>query len=127
MTRASRSSRYGALAEEKARARYGLEADRSSWHDARADDGTPIEVKAAMLNRSSGKEGRFRLFEDYHKRLEQADGAYVFVAYRAVGRGISVEAMRSIAASSIRVEWYGAGGHRESRQAKVPPREIFTS
>lgn len=121
----SNAARYGALAERKARERYGLEADHSSWHDARTPDGTPVETKACMLNRRDGSEGRFRIFEEYHKRLEEADGLYAFVAYRATGRGIQVRAMRTIAASDLRLTFYGAGGHRSSRQVKIPPGRVF--
>lgn len=123
--RSSNAARYGSLAEKRARERYGLEADRSSWHDARTSDGRPVETKAAMLERGSGREGRFRIFEEYHKKLEQADGLYVFVAYVARGRGIQVQAMRSLASSDLNLTFYGAGGHRESRQVKIPPGRIF--
>jgi hypothetical protein len=78
-----------------------------------------------MLNRSSGQTGRFRIFERYHEQLVKQNGLYVFVAYRASGRGISVEATRSVEASAIKMDFYGAGGHRGSRQVKVPPSEIF--
>jgi hypothetical protein len=126
MVRESKSAaRFGALAERKARERYDLEDDHSPWHDARAADGRPVEIKAAMLNRSSGKRGRFRIFEKYHSRLVEEGGIYVFVAYRAVGRGIRIERMKSVEADSVRASFYGAGGHRGSRQVKVPPAEIF--
>lgn len=124
-SKSSNAAKYGALAERKARERYGLEADHTSWTDARTPDGRAVEIKAAMLNRASGLEGRFRVFEEYHRRLEQADGLYIFVAYRALGRGIQVRRMRSIEATSLRLEFYGAGGHRDSRQVKIPPSKIF--
>jgi len=123
--KSSNAARFGALAERKARERYGLEGTHTSWHDARRDDGTPVEIKAAMLNRSSGKGGRFRVFEEYHSRLEKADGIYVFVAYRARGRGITVCRMRSLRAEALELSFYGAGGHRDSRQIKIAPSQIF--
>lgn len=126
MPRESKSAaRFGALAERKARERYDLEPDHSPWNDARTEDGEPVEIKATMLNRSSGQRGRFRIFEDYHRRLESADGIYIFVAYRAAGRGIQIARMKSVRAENIKVDWYGAGGHRQSRQCKIPPSEIF--
>lgn len=79
-----------------------------------------------MLNRRDGSEGRFRVFEEYHKKLEANDGLYVFVAYRAVGQGIQVRAMRSLEASELRLSFYGAGGHRDSRQVKIPPEKVFS-
>lgn len=125
MNRSKKAARYGSLAERAARQRYDLDAEHDSWHDAKTDDGRPVEIKAAMLNRASGQTGRFRVFEEYHRRLEQNDGIYVFVAYRAAGRGIRVEEMRTLEAESLSVDWYGAGGHRNSNQAKIPPAAIF--
>jgi len=125
MNRSSNAARYGALAERAARERYGLDADHTEWNDARTDNGRPVEVKSAMLNRASGHAGRFRIFERVHRRLASEDGVYVFVAYRASGRGISVEKMRSVDADAVRLEFYGAGGHRDTKQAKVPVSEVF--
>ena len=87
-------------------------------------DGRPCETKAAMLNRARGK-GRFRVFEEYHRKLEAEGGLYVFVAYEAAGRGIRVQKMRAVDASDLNLEFYGAGGHRSSRQCKIPVRAVF--
>jgi hypothetical protein len=122
--RSKKAARYGRLAEEAARSRYGLESEHTSWYDATTSDGRPVETKAAMLNRARGK-GRFRVFEAYHRKLESAGGLYVFVAYEAAGRGIRVWKMRSVEASSMNLEFYGAGGHRDSRQCKIPVRAVF--
>ena len=125
MSRSSKAAHYGALAEKVARERYDLEAAHDSWHDAVTDDGRPVEVKAAMLNRARGVP-RFRIFERYHRRLVRESGLYVFVAYRAAGRGIQPRAVRSLEASSLNVSsWYGAGGHRESQQVKLPVSSVF--
>jgi len=126
MNRSKKAARYGALAEQYARERYGLDADHDYSHDARTDDGRPVEVKAAMLNRASGQTGRFRLFEEAHRELAADDGIYVFVAYEASGRGIRVRRCRAVAADEIEVDWYGAGGHRDSQQVKIPPKAVFS-
>lgn len=125
MSRSSNANRYGTLAEYRAAERYGLALERDAWHDARTDDGRPVEIKAAMLNRASGQSGRFRLFEEYHRNLRRDGGIYVFVKYRAAGAGIAVENMRSVEAADVRVRWYGAGGHRDSRQTKIAVSDIF--
>lgn len=125
MSRSSNANRYGTLAEYRAAERYGLALDRDAWHDARTEDGTPVEIKAAMLNRASGQIGRFRLFEDYHRKLRRNGGIYVFVCYRAAGAGIAVEDTRSVEAKDVQVRWYGAGGHRDSRQVKIPVSKLF--
>lgn len=123
--RSKKAARYGALAEKAARERYGLDAEHDGWHDARAPDGRPVETKAAMLNRRSGT-SRFRIFEDYHERLLAEGGYYIFVAYAARGRGISVEGIRSVDADALGItEWASTGGHRDSRQRRIPVRAIF--
>ena len=129
MNRSKKAARYGRLAEEAAADRYGLElaGQHSSWQDAATSDGRPIEIKAAMLNRSDGKQGRFRIFESSHRRLASESGAYVFVAYYARGRGIRVQSMRSVDASRLSLDFYGAGGHRDTRQVKIPVSQVFTS
>ena len=128
--RSKKAAHYGALAERAARQRYSLEPSHSSWQDAETNDGRPVEVKSAMMNRRSGKIGRFRVFEDYHARLCREDGLYVFVLYSATGGagggGIRVRNMRSVEASSLRLQFYGAGGHRDSEQVKIHPRRIFS-
>jgi hypothetical protein len=127
VNRSRKAAHYGRLAEERAADRYGLRLDgvHASWKDAETDDGRPVEVKAAMLNRSDGSEGRFRVFEQYHERLADRSGLYVFVAYYARGRGIRVKAMRSVDASRLALDFYGAGGHRDSRQVKIPVNAVF--
>ncbi|RDZ36835.1 MULTISPECIES: hypothetical protein [unclassified Haloferax] len=126
MNRSRKAARYGRLAEEAARRIYDLDADHASWHDARTSDGRPVETKAAMLNRADGTEGRFRIFEDYHAKLVQHDGLYVFIPYLARGRGIQVVDARSVEASKLRLNFYGAGGHRESQQVKIHPHRVFS-
>lgn len=116
MTRASRSkraNRYGTLAEMRAADRYNLKRDgeHTSWCDARGQDGKPHEIKAAMVTREYP---RFRIFENYHERLQSAGGMYVFVAYRPNGRGIIAFCMKRLHASKLPVGiWYGAGGGTE--------------
>jgi crotonobetainyl-CoA:carnitine CoA-transferase CaiB-like acyl-CoA transferase len=125
--RSKRANHYGTLAEQKAAERYGLtyEGVHGCMHDAETDDGTPVEVKAAMLNRASGREGRFRIFKAPHRRLVEESGLYVFVSYRAMGRGISVKKMRSVRASDLDVDFYGAGGHRGTKQVKILPKDVL--
>lgn len=128
MARESRSSSaagLGAKAERVARQRYGLEADHSSWHDARTSDGRPVETKATMQQQRDGTVGRFRIFQDPHRRLERNSGLYVFVLYRIRGQGIEVVRTRSLEASDLSLSWGSSGGHRGSREAKVPHTRLF--
>lgn len=127
--RSAKAARYGRLAERVAADRYGLDLDHSEFRgvrvDARSSDGRPGDVKAAMSNRTSSKP-RFRLWKDQHDVLTAADGFYVFVLYRAIGRGIRVEKIRSVAARSLPSITWGVGGHRgDGSQVKIPPTAIF--
>lgn len=120
-----KAARVGARAEQAAAERYDLETRgvHTSWCDARMRDGTPVEVKAADLAREYP---RFRIFEEYHRMLQQQDGRYVFVAYRRRGTGIEAVTMTRMHASRLPAStWYGTGGHRDSKQAKIPVSNIF--
>ena len=122
MSRSSNTSRYGSLAERKAAEKWGLRLDgaHTAWCDAVDRDGTPWEIKAAMIERADGSEGRFRVFEEYHDKLVREGGRYGFLAYKPRGRGITVVKSRAIPAEQLPVaRWYGTGGHRDSRQVKL--------
>jgi hypothetical protein len=89
-------------------------------------DGTPWEIKAAMLERADGSPGRFRVFEAYHSKLANEGGRYGFLAYKPRGRGITVVRSRAIPAEQLPVaRWYGASGHRDSRQMKLAVADVF--
>jgi hypothetical protein len=128
MTRGNRSKRanqYGTLTEMHAADRYNLKQDGeyTSWCDARGPDGTPHEIKATMVTRGYL---RFRIFEKYHRRLQFAGRRYVLVAYRPHSRGIVLLKSRRIHASKLPLStWYGAWGHRDSRQVKLSLEAIF--
>jgi len=122
MTSSKKANAYGTAAERKAAAEYRLtiEGVHNYWRDAVMQDGTPVEIKAAMVQRADGTPGRFRIFENAHDQLAARDGRYVFVAYRVRGRGIQVLRSKMIHASRLPGStWYGAGGHRDSRQRKL--------
>lgn len=126
MTRSSNANRYGSLAERRLADRYGVERVDEYWRDGVDEDGTPWEFKAAMAERADGSEGRFRVFEDAHDKLAANGGRYGIVAYRPHGRGIVVLNMTSFPASRLPLsKWYGAGGHRDSRQTKIAVSEVF--
>lgn len=128
MSRSSRAARYGALVERAAADRYGLDLDHRAVDgvrvDARDDSGRPWDVKGAMMARS---QPRFRLWRDQHEYLEENNGGYVFASYQPRGQGVRVLAMRSVKASDVRVDWYGAGGHRHGQQqAKIPAADVLS-
>lgn len=129
MSRANRSSRaprFGSLAEEKAREIYDLRVPvdgRRPWYDARDRRGRPVEIKAAMQQRSNGGPGKFRVFAEPHDQLRARDGRYVFIVYQPVGRGIRVVDSSTTAARDLRIEFTTTSDHaspNRDRQAKVP-------
>lgn len=122
MNRSQKAARYGALAEKVARERYGLVADRDSWHDALDGDGLPWDCKACMLSRPSP---RFRLWREQHERLEREGGGYVFIAYVPRGAGIQVRNARTVRAADLTLNWYGSGEHPKGDQKKVRPSRVF--
>lgn len=130
MSRSSNSAHYGRLVEEAAADRYGIEIEgqHKSWCDGIRSNGDPVEIKGAIRRRSNGSEGRFRIFEEPHKQLARADGWYVFAAYTPRGSGIEVDSMRATRARTLRLgseDFVGAGGHRDSRQIRIPISRLF--
>jgi len=124
--RSHRANHYGTLCERKAADRYGLELDRASWRDARRPGGDPVEIKSTMANHADGQPGNFKLYEDYHEQLREANGWYVFVVYRPRGRGVTVLKMEMRHSSRLPLLiWHGGGAHRNSRQAKLDIDLIF--
>jgi hypothetical protein len=124
----SSANRYGHRAELKAADRYRLDLDgtHTSWCDGRDRDGRPVEIKAARPRYSDGREGKFRVFEEYHDQLAARDGWYVFVLYLPRGTGVQVLDMDRRHSSRLPGStWYGAGGHRDSRQREIQVSEVF--
>ena len=126
MNRSHKANHYGTLIERKAAERYGIELDRASWHDARRDDRAPVEIKSAMHRHSDGQPGTFKLYEQYHNKLQEANGWYVFAVYRISGRGLEVLDWDLRHSSRLpKLNWHGGGKHRDSRQAKLAINMIY--
>jgi hypothetical protein len=56
-------------AEEFVIEEYGLVEDHGSWHDARAEDDEPIEIKSCAYEYADGSVGQFAIWEYQWKRL----------------------------------------------------------
>jgi len=120
-----KANRTGTLAERAAAEEYRLrrEGEHTSWCDAVDRQGRPVEIKSTDLSRDYP---RFRVFEEYHDKLAAASGSYVFVAFRRRGEGIQVVNSKRVPASRLPGStWYGAGGHRDSRQRKIAVSAVF--
>lgn len=126
MSRSHKANHYGTLCERKAAERYGLELDRSSWHDARRGDRTPVEIKSAMYRHADGQPGNFKLYSTYHRRLRRANGWYIFVVYRVCGPGVQVLKMEMRHSSRLpSLSWHGGGDHRDAKQSKLDIKAVF--
>ncbi|WP_247003677.1 hypothetical protein [Halosolutus gelatinilyticus] len=127
MNRSKKANKYGTAVEKKVFSKYGIVPARSSWCDAEfRTTGTPIEIKSAMLRRSNGQPGNFKLYEQYHRRLRRNDGYYIFAVYRPYGRGTRVLKTKLVHSSRVpRLSWHGGGEHRDTRQAKLAIADIF--
>lgn len=121
-----RANHYGTLVERQAAKRYRLDLERCSWHDAVRSDGTPVEIKSAMHRHADGQPGNFKIYEEYHEQLREANGWYVLGTYRVRGTGVEVLKWEMRHSSRLPLfSWHGGGDHRNSRQAKLDINEIF--
>ena len=97
----------------------------TSWYDG-LKDGTPWEFKATAHRHADGQPGNFKVYEQYHEKLQQQGGWYGFAVYRRRGTGTQILKTTAIAASQLpTVRWHGGGAHRDSRQAKIAILDIF--
>jgi hypothetical protein len=124
--RSKKSNSYGTAAEYKMADEYNLELARASWKDADAPGGTPVEIKAAMHEHADGQPGTFKIYRQYHEKLQSEGGVYIFAAYRIRGRGIEILAHDRRRASRLpTLRWHGGGEHRGTEQAKVAISDVL--
>jgi len=119
-------------AENFAAAQYDLTlTPEADWHDAIADNGTKYEVKGAEKEKRSGRQGRFRIWEDNHHSLSvsngQANAWYVFVV---IENGTVLDHRRTQPQTITRIindrgGWNRSGHSRGGRQHKLPISELF--
>lgn len=124
-----RANRYGTLAEKQMAEKWHLQRDgvHTYWRDAVDSDGTPWELKAAVVETASGRPGRFRVREHAHDQLLDAGGWYGFAVYRRVGRGIRVLRYKAMPAARLPVSaWYGSGGESDEHDhTKIAIADVF--
>ncbi|GGM69354.1 hypothetical protein J2752_001963 [Halarchaeum rubridurum] len=128
--KSKRANRYGTLAEKRMAEKWRLQRDgvHTFWRDAvDPRDGTPWELKAAVVETASGRPGRFRVREHAHAQLVEHDGRYGFAVYRRVGRGIKVLRYRALPADQLPVSaWYGSGGESDEHDhTKIALTDVF--
>lgn len=121
-----KANSYGTAVEYKMAEHYDVDLARASWKDADAPDGTPVEIKAAMHEHADGQPGNFKIYREYHEKLQENGGVYLFAAYRVRGRGVQVLAHgRRRAADLPTVRWHGGGDHRGTQQAKISIQDVL--
>lgn len=119
----SESDYWGMLAEAATRERFGLERERSSWHDARTPDGTPVESKACRVRYVNGRRGRWWIEYDAHETLIESDGLYALSVYDPQ----AVEDGPILATALVPARWIHGllnfsptgGHHKGAEQAKL--------
>ena len=120
----------GEAAESLVKRKYDLEEADVEWCDlTNPRTGARYEVKSAERDRDSGREGRFRLWEDQHRSLRAADAAgsaawYVFVT----DDGATYTRRRVSHVSEVIADhggWNESGHRRGSRQLKIPVSELI--
>ncbi|RQG91858.1 hypothetical protein [Natrarchaeobius chitinivorans] len=127
MNRSKRANHFGTICEKRMSKKRRFTLERSSGHDARFQNGTPVEIKSTMLEHSDGQPGNFKIYRAYHDRLRQADGWYCFVVYRPHGRsGCTIVKDKMVKASNLPLlQWHGGGDHRGTEQAKISISGVF--
>lgn len=126
-----KAPRMGSRVEKQIRDRRGYRVPDSGrpWRDAiDPRDGTPVEIKAAVRERESGRPGRFRVFRQPHEQLQQADGRYEFVVYRVRGSGAEILGIERKAARAVRISNWNRSGHStdgRELQKRIPIKEVF--
>lgn len=119
--------RLGARVEEQIAEQRGYILDRNSWRDATVD-GTPVEIKAAIRERESGEQGRFRIFKQPHTKLASQRGVYHFAVYRGRGTGVEILQDKTMKARTLRnIDWVEAnhGTDGRDKQRRIPISEVF--
>ncbi|MCL9812589.1 hypothetical protein [Natranaeroarchaeum aerophilus] len=127
MNRSKRANHFGTICEKRMARKRRFSLERASWHDARFQNGTPVEIKSTMREHSDGQPGNFKVYRKYHEKLRRHDGWYCFVVYRPHGRsGLTVLDDRMVRAGDLPLlRWHGGGDHRGTKQAKLQIRSVF--
>ena len=95
------------LAEE-----YHLELARASLKDVEDANGRSWELKATKRTHADGQPGNFKIYRQYHKKLQAEGGRYGFAVYRIRGRGCQILKTAWVAASKLpTIVWHGGGDH----------------
>jgi hypothetical protein len=124
--RSQKANKYGTAVEYQMAETYNLDLARASWKDADGPRGEPHEIKAAMHEHADGQPGTFKLYREFHEKLQREGGYYVFAAYRIRGRGVEVLRHDRRNASRLpTLRWHGGGEHRDTQQAKVAISDVL--
>lgn len=121
-----KANKWGTACEYHLAETYRLDLARSSWKDAEGPDGRPWELKATKRTHADGQPGNFKIYREYHRKLQSQNGRYGFAVYRIRGKGAQVLDTATLPASRLpTVRWHGGGDHRGTEQAKVAISDVF--
>lgn len=116
---------WGHFTEWAARLSFSLEKDQSLFHDARTEDGDPVEVKSCRRRTGRRRDhGKFFIRKENHVELRDAGGFYVFVVYDPElwkhGPILEMEMKPAAWLDDVEYGWTG-NGSRRNEQVKRPP------
>lgn len=121
-----KANKWGTACEYHMADEYRLELSRESWKDADGPNGRPWELKATKRTHSDGQPGNFKIYREYHEKLQSEGGRYGFAVYRIRGKGAQVLKTTTVLASRLpTVRWHGGGEHRGTEQAKISIGDVF--
>lgn len=115
---------WGQLAEAAARACFDLEPDHSRYHDARTEDGQPVESKTCRRRLANGRSGRWWIERKAHEKLLDNEGLYALSVYdpQALEQGpiLDVTLVPAFAVDAM-VSWTSNGRdhHKGEEHAKL--------
>lgn len=126
------NERWGDFTEWVARIVFGLTKDRGLFHDARDENGIPVEVKSCK--RRTGRRddhGKYFIRKENHEKLRDEGGYYIFVLYDPCiwKQGPVLEIEKKPAEWLDSVEGYGwtENGTRRGERVKRPPWPVVFS
>jgi len=108
----------GTQAENYVARQTGGERTPNAWFDVDAPDGI-IEVKSTQERLSSGRRGRFRLWQDQHQNVKDHGGTYWFLVEGYDPVELPPERIDEIM-DREGLKWAGSGNHpQDTNQLKL--------
>lgn len=115
-SRSKRANHFGTICEKWMAKKRRLKLERTSWHDATFQNGTPVEIKSTMHEHADGQPGNWKVYRKYHEKLRRHNGWYCFVIYKPHDRSeLTILQDKMVRSANLPLlRWHGGGDHRET-------------